>query len=174
MSPSQSAPIDAAGFKAAMQQLAATVTIVTTDVREPVGMTATAVMSVSASPPALVVSINRNTALYKRLASGALICVNALSNQHEEVCRAFGGGAPGPERFKMGAWRFDDARSPYLEDAVANIFCQVDQLVDYATHTLAISHVVGLRRASDRDPLLYLRGGFYGLQARREVWGMPF
>jgi len=164
--------LDAQAFRLAMQQLAATVTVVAIDPAQPVGMTATAVMSLSAAPPSIVVSINRATALGGKLRLGALLCVNALASGQDEICRAFGGGAPGPERFKLGTWRLDNV-APYLEEAVANIFAQVEQLVEFGTHTLVIARLIGLRLEGGRDPLVYLRGEFHDLQSRHEAWGMP-
>lgn len=169
-----SEPIDAATFRLAMQQLAASVTIVSTDTINPAGMTATAVMSISASPPSIVVSINRSSSFHARLNRHCRLCINVLASNQEAICKAFGGGLPAQARFDVGRWARDDPRAPYLIDAVANIFFEVDAMIDYATHTLAVGPVTGLKFNLDREPLLYLRGGFYGLQTRREVWGIPF
>lgn len=161
-------------FRLAMQQLAATVTVITADVARPAGITATAVMSLSASPASLVIAINQSASFHGQLRTGANLCVNALSRQQTNVCKAFGGGVAAAQRFATGSWKFDDPRGPYFADAVANIFCRVDMFLDHATHTLAMVHMTGLRCDLEREPLIYLRGGFQALQSGPEVWGMPF
>ena len=153
----------AASFKAAMRQLVASVTIVTN--RDPStgqrsGMTATAVTSLSADPPALLVCVNRSASMHASLAVGSLFCVNILGEPHAELAMSFGGRTEPEFRFEAGEWAVDALEIPYLADAVATVFCRVDQLVDYATHSIVIGKVDRALVREGHRSLIYGSGKF--------------
>jgi flavin reductase len=151
----------AGAFKGAMRRLATTVTIVTTrgpDER-PMGMTATAVTSVSAEPPALLICVNRSASIHPSLTMGRRFCVNLLASDHGHLSSAFGGRVAPDERFATGAWQAD-ADVPFLADAQSNIFCTVDGLHDYGTHTIVIGKVGSVRLHGEVRPLIFGDGRF--------------
>ncbi len=148
-------------FKGAMRRLAATVTIVTTgSAAERNGMTATAVSSVTTDPPALLVCVNRTASLHPSLLMGSRFCINLLHVQHAELSHLFGGKALPEERFQHGQWAFDEHGTPYLTDAQSNLFCVVDALLDYGTHTIFVGKVKGIRLHGEVAPLIYRDGRF--------------
>ena len=72
--------IDAAAFKKGMRHLAASVTLITTrhrDLRG--GLTATAVCSVSAEPPQILVCVNKTASAHDPIGEAGFFCVNILS-----------------------------------------------------------------------------------------------
>ena len=151
----------ATAFKGAMRRLAATVTIASTrgpDGR-PMGMTATAVTSVTADPPALLICVNRSASIHPCLAMGHRFCVNLLASDHGDLSFAFGGRVAPEERFAQGEWAAD-ADVPYLADAQSNIFCVVDALHDYGTHTIVIGKVASVRLHGEVRPLIFGDGRF--------------
>jgi flavin reductase (DIM6/NTAB) family NADH-FMN oxidoreductase RutF len=153
----------AAAFKAAMRRLVATVTIVTN--RDPadgnrLGMTATAVTSLSVDPPSLLVCVNRSATMHPTLALGSRFCVNILGSPHADLARNFGGGVDPELRFEAGEWRDDPDGVPFLADAVATVFCRVDQLIDYATHSIVIGRVEGADADATHRSLIYGNGKF--------------
>lgn len=147
-------------FKQAMRRLATTVTIITTRGADslPLGMTATAVTSLSAAPPSLLACVNRSTSIHAHLATGTDFCVNLLSKQHHELSSAFGGKVAPAERFGLGGW--DLQHLPYLKDAQVNFACTVDGLFEYGTHTIVIGRIHGIRMPGRFAPLLYGDGRF--------------
>jgi flavin reductase (DIM6/NTAB) family NADH-FMN oxidoreductase RutF len=148
----------AVGFKAAMRRLAASVTIVTT--RES-GMTATAVTSLSGAPPSLLACVNRSASIHVTLQPRTRFCVNILAQTQAEIARQCSGALPPAERFNTEAWRRDRFGVPFLEAAQANLFCEVDALTDYGTHTIVIGRVLEVLLAETADgPLVYLDGAF--------------
>ena len=152
----------AASFKAAMRRLAATVTIVTNSDAETgrrSGMTATAVTSLSVDPPSLLVCVNRSASMHASFTAGRRFCVNILGEPHAELARSFGGRVEPELRFTEGEWQ-EDGAVPFLADAVAAIFCAVDQLVDYGTHSIVIGRVELVRVREDQQPLIYGNGRF--------------
>lgn len=147
------------GFRTAMRRLAATVSIVTAPPR--VGMAATSVTSLTLDPPALLVCVNRSASLYPHVSrAGAPFCVNMLAGTHGDLSMAFGGGASQEERFALGDWREDGWGAPFLADAQSNLFCVVDALLDYGTHTIVVGRVEAVRLHGEVDPLIYGDGRY--------------
>jgi flavin reductase (DIM6/NTAB) family NADH-FMN oxidoreductase RutF len=161
VAPRQDAPDLQAAFKSAMRRFAATVTILTGgsgDARS--GMTATAVSSVSTSPPALLACVNRAASIHSIMKIGSPFCVNLLAAEHGPLSSAFGGMLPPEHRFSVGNWDVDGDGRPYLVDAQANIFCIVDAVLDYGTHTIFVGKVDAVRLHGDVRPLIYGDGRF--------------
>jgi flavin reductase (DIM6/NTAB) family NADH-FMN oxidoreductase RutF len=108
--------IDAAAFKKGMRHLAASVTLITTRHRElRGGLTATAVCSVSAEPPQLLVCVNKTASAHDPIGEAGFFCVNVLSPQHRKLAERFAGmdGVEGDDRFlDMGEWTALSTISP--------------------------------------------------------------
>ena len=149
-----------AGFKLAMRRLAATVTIVTAG-REDwrFGMTATAVTSVTAAPPTLLICINRSASIHDIIVETGGFCINILGTHHAGLVGPFGGGADREERFGHGAWSHRDGGMPYLDDAQASLFCALRQTVEYGSHSILIGEVLSVHLSEAIAPLLYQDGG---------------
>jgi flavin reductase (DIM6/NTAB) family NADH-FMN oxidoreductase RutF len=159
-----SVPDLATAFKGAMRRLAATVTIVTGGPEgNRGGFAATAVCSVSADPPALLVCVNRAASLHASLTMGSLFCVNLLHGQHTELSHVFGGKVVPEERFNFGSWDHDPDGVPFLTDAQANVFCTVDALMPYGTHTIVVGKVHHVRLHGEIAPLIYSDGRFIAI-----------
>lgn len=154
-----------AEFRNAMRRLATTVSLITSaDDGIWHGMTATAVSSVSMSPCALLVCINEATSFHTIINHTGRFCVNLLGAPHVELSGIFAGKRKGLARFDVGTWAADRKGLPYLCDAQANIFCDVDASMHYETHTIFIGKVRDVRCAESVAPLLY-QDGSYALSA---------
>jgi len=148
-------------FRAAMRHLAATVTILTTEYGgDRYGMTAAAVTSVSLDPPSILVAVNQKTHFHPQVSRRGAFCVNLLSANHADECRAFAGGVPAETRFREQCWGVGPDLLPYFLDAEASIFCDFKQTVDWATHTIFIARVTHVVSRETIDPIIYLNGGF--------------
>lgn len=157
-------------FKAAMSQLAGAVSIVATGSSAgPAGwrgMTATAVCSLCAEPPSLIVCLNRASGTYKELQRNGLFSVNVLASRHVDLARRFAGqgGLVGGRRFAASGWHTGTLSVPVLADAVVSFECRVPQSFEYGTHTLLIGGIVTARWAGDGiEPLIYHRHRFRDL-----------
>ncbi len=162
---------DAATFRQAMQSLAGAVTVVTgrDSDGQALGMTATAVMSLSAEPPSVIVSLNRDTRLARSLTLGARIGVNVLADGQHEVAGTFGGfrrELSPAERFAQASWTESDEGLLLLDDALLQMECVVDTAVARATHLVYFCVVARARIAESQPaPLLYFRREFTTLGA---------
>lgn len=143
-----------------MRRMAATVTIISTENGgERFGMTATAVNSVSMDPASLLICVNHSASIHDPLCERGTFCVNVLSVAHQAHCSAFSGKEKGEDRFRYGSW-FDRYGTPYLGDAQANIFCNVDAKIPYGTHTVFIGRVTECFLRSASEPLIFVDGKF--------------
>ena len=118
---SSSQPVDAVQYKLGMRTLAAAVNIITsTHSGHRYGMTATAVCSVTADPPTLLVCINKTTTTHNAISKAGVFCVNTLRAEDSELSTAFSGAQSGEGRFKSRDWTHLTTGSPVLIDAISN------------------------------------------------------
>ena len=151
--------IDAATFRACMRQVPGAVTVVTT-VHQGTrgGLTATAVCSVSADPPQMLVCVNRSSSAEAVIAAAGRFGVSFLSHEQEPVANAF--AASLDDRFDHAEWTELGSGVPLLQDAAAAFDCVVVQMIQAGTHTIFIGAIVS---AVARDvPNLMYKAGAYG------------
>ena len=159
----------AAQFRLALRAVASTVMVLTVNHRDGrMGMTATAVTPVSMEPPALLMCVNRSGSVYAALREVDAVCVNVLGVGHAAVSEAFSCAPNGEERFAVGRWESGWHGLPFLADAQANLFVQIDERITYGTHDILIGIVQQVRRARTIEPLLYVDGGVSRLRSRDE------
>lgn len=154
-------------FKLGMRRLAAGVTIITTlhDGKRH-GLTATAVTSLSADPPQLIVCVNRQAGAHDLIQAGERFCVNVLAQRHQALAARFSNHQMHEEeRFRAGKWTTLATGAPVLDDALASFDCQVLERVHSTSHTIYIGRVVGVRARATGEPLLYESGSYAGVRA---------
>lgn len=145
-------------FKNAMRRLTSSVAIIAShDGDDPVGMVATAVISVSTTPPALLICINRASSLHGPLMLSRRFSVNLLSAAHSALVPVFAGQVKGPERFVHGQWEYIQGL-PCLADAQSSLICTLDKLLNYGTHDVIIGRVETVQFAEPINPLLWENG----------------
>ena len=153
-------------FRTAMRRLAAGVSIISApSPKGPLGITATAVTSLTAEPPSLLCCVNKNLVVGEAIKSMGRYAVNVLSQEHCTLARRFAGmdGAERLERFDLGVWETMVTGAPLLSGAVANFDCEIEQMVTAATHTIFIGQVIAVTSRENGRPLLYGDGKFTGL-----------
>lgn len=160
--------VNADEHRGGMRHFAAAVSVIAVKGEQgPLGLTATAVCSVTAEPPRLVVFVNKKVAASEAILDGGSLSVNVLAAEQESVARAFAGmleGVYGEARFGHGHWSPLISGAPVLEDALANFDCRVVKVFDESTHYAFLCEVLATRESAG-DPLLYLNGAFRRLAA---------
>ena len=154
--------IDAAAFKKGMRHLAASVTLITTrhgDLRG--GLTATAVCSVSAEPPLVLVCINRKSPAMAAVEANGVFAVNLLSSAHRAYAETFSGRPRegSPFDFSNHDWRDGETGLPLVTDATAIFECEMHDRLDAGTHRIFIGRVVAAHSGA-ADPLVYCNRAF--------------
>lgn len=169
--PSESAstpqPIDRHTYRNLMRNVPGQVSIIATG--EPGnrrGLTASAVCSLTDLPPTVIVCINRSAAAHDLIIESGVFSVNALAAHQEAVAHAFAGtaGVSGEQRFETGEWRSGATGVPVLASAVCHLECRLSEFREASSHTVFFGHVVGGSASTEANGLLYVRGGYLGLE----------
>ena len=157
-------------FRDAMSRFPGVVTVITTrDGEERRGITATAVCSVTADPPSLLVCLNKSTGTCAAVEKLGHFNVNLLGREFEDLALRFAGagGATGEEKFATGDWRADDKGLPYLADALVSMSCDVSERTEAGSHVVYIGQIRSVRFGQG-EPLLYERSAFRALAPAEE------
>jgi len=154
-------PVEAERYRDAMRLVPAAVTIVTSLFdREANGLTATAVCSVSADPPQVLVCVNREATAQSLIARSRRFVVNFLSEEHEERARRFSQAKlAAQERFAGISWVVMATGSPAMADAIVALDCRVNSDLICGTHAIYVANVVDVR-VGNAAPLLYRAGEY--------------
>jgi len=155
-------------FKNGMQRLTGGVSIITSIGDDGWrGLTATAVTSLSADPPSLLVCINNRLETVDAIKDTEIFGVNVLSYEQMGLARCFAGmeGVVGPDKFKSGSWCKSDFGVPMLKDSLVGFECKLFEHFVTSTHSVFMGHVVKTCFGDDGQPLLYSRGQFSTLAA---------
>jgi flavin reductase (DIM6/NTAB) family NADH-FMN oxidoreductase RutF len=157
--------VDPRGFKQGMRALAGAVAILATEDPDHgcCGLTATAICSLSADPPCLLVCLNQKSSMAAIIRQGAPFSINLPATDQEHVARAFGGmtTAKGIARFSAGSWVRGESGAPRLVGARAVFECLVDDVIQRASHLIVIGRVLAVALDREgRDPLVYADGRF--------------
>lgn len=158
--------VEADVFKEAMARLGSAVHVVTTDgVAGKHGFTASAVCSVTDTPPTLLVCMNKKTYTYPAFVKNGVLAVNLLSHHQELLSNTFASKLPSEERFGVGHWSKLLTGSPILEEALVNFDCQIDEVKEVGTHGIFICKVLAIGKFSalTGKGLMYFNRKYYPL-----------
>jgi flavin reductase (DIM6/NTAB) family NADH-FMN oxidoreductase RutF len=147
--------VDPDTFKQILGSFPSGVTVVTTtDVTgQPVGLTATAVASVSMDPPQLLVCLAEGKYTLQSIRYTSRFAVNILSGEQASVSTRFASSTP--RKFDDVFWRFAPTTGmPIIEGSLAHAECEVEHIVPAGDHTIVIGRIVH-GEARDGSPLLY-------------------
>lgn len=149
-----------ADFRQAMRRVASTVNVITICVGgTPMGITATAMSSISLDPPSLLVCINRTASMHGSMEDVSHFRVNVLHRDQEEVARMFADRRHQALRFAEG-WTVDCERPPRLIDAQASLLCRRIDHHRFGTHSIFIGQVEEASVRGEVAPLVYLNGAY--------------
>ena len=149
-------PVSAADYIAAVAQHVSSVCVITTAFDgERFGLTATAVASVSANPPRLLVCVNKSGQSHEKILRAGRFCVNVLTESQDRIAMAFAGMAGVADKFAVGEWKELKSGAPALIDAAASFDCRLASISDQSTHSVLFGDVIATRHAAGEDALLY-------------------
>jgi len=156
---------EADSFRDGMRRLAAAVNIVATmSDDKPCGLVATAVCSVSAEPPMLLVCINRSAGSFSEIDRSGCFSVNVLRESHYALAKKFF-ESDRARRFDHVDWMRMKTGAPAIVDALASFDCRVEQTIEAGSHGIFIGRVVGVRTCEVNNPLLYFNGNYAVLRS---------
>ncbi len=159
-------PADAARFREAMSRVGGAVHLITTDGKAgQAGLTATAVTSVSAEPPTVLVCLNATSRTAAILRENGCFAINTLGAGQQELANVFAGRTParGAARFEHGKWETGAEGQPVLADALVRFVVRVVEIKPVATHLVVIGEVVEIGLGAAHAGLIYTRRAYYAV-----------
>jgi flavin reductase (DIM6/NTAB) family NADH-FMN oxidoreductase RutF len=158
------ADVDQAAFREAISHFASGVTVITAlhDGKR-VGMTASAVSSLSLDPTLLLVCVNTKLATHTAIEESRRFVVNVLGEGQQELALHFARSAD--DKFAGIALR-PDHELPVLDDAIAHFVCDVHERFPGGDHSIFTGLVRECAAEVGRRPLVYFRSGFGAIHDR--------
>lgn len=154
--------IEATDFRDAMSLLTTAVNIVTTKGPSGIhGFTASAVCSVTDTPPTLLVCMNQMARSHEHFIDNKVLSVNVLGAQHEAISNAFASKLSADERFKQGSWTQLVTGAPVLQDALVSFDCEIEQIQEVGTHSIFICRVVAIKQGETNESLVYFNRAYH-------------
>jgi len=157
--------VDRQVYRGGMARLASAVNIVTSAGENGwVGLTASAVTSVTDDPATLIVCVNRGAQAHATFARSRILCVNTAAAEHEGLAMAFAGSVKDMvARFAAGRWSTLVTGAPVLEGATAAFDCRIANVVGGNTHDVFFCEVLAVRETPEAEALVYHARKFHRL-----------
>lgn len=141
-----------------MRKVAASVNVVTTldAAGRHHGVTVSAMCSVTADPPTLLVCLYKEANVAKVVKESRVFCVNVLSSNQIDIAECFAGRIDNlrERRFELGTWGILRTGAPVLQTAEAAFDCNVVDCVEVGTHVIFIGAVEAVQTGTG-EPLIY-------------------
>ncbi|MFT5258816.1 MAG: flavin reductase (DIM6/NTAB) family NADH-FMN oxidoreductase RutF [Saprospiraceae bacterium] len=145
-------------FLEGMSHAACTVSVITTDGDHgKEGVTVSAMCSVSADPPSLLVCVHHQSRACEALRNNGVMCVNVLGDDQSHVSDTFAGRIPTEDgdHFSCAAWDTGETGAPMLENALVNFDCEIDEHFQFGSHYIFIGKTQGIRYREKGRALVY-------------------
>ena len=154
--------VEAVDYRNAMSLLTSAVNVITTAGEAGrYGFTASAVCSVTDSPPTLLVCINQSVSSYAHFMENQVLAVNVLAAHQQAIAQAFSSKLTPAQRFAHGKWSLLETGAPVLSDAMANFDCETQDVQDVGTHTILLCSVVAVRCGEHEQGLVYFNRAYH-------------
>ncbi|TGU99752.1 flavin reductase [Mesorhizobium sp. M00.F.Ca.ET.151.01.1.1] len=119
----------------------------------PVGLTVSAVMSLSLNPPQLVICLQSSKYTLQVIRAQQRFAVNFLASDQSWISDQFAFGQG--DKFSGVDWTFGKATgAPVIKEVRAYAECRVDSLIESGDHTIVVGRLV-FGAAADASPLVY-------------------
>ena len=154
--------IEAIDFRNAMSLLTTAVNVITTKGDSCThGFTASAVCSVTDTPPTLLVCMNHSSRSHAHFVDNKILTVNVLGTKHEALSNAFASKLSVEERFAHGSWSELVTGAPVLEDALVSFDCEIEDIQQVGTHSIFMCRVVAIQQSQQEESLVYFNRSYH-------------
>ncbi len=155
-----------AAYREGMSRLGAAVSLIATD--GPAGrhgFTASAVCSVTDSPPTLLVCMNRGVSSHAAFRTNGQLSVNVLTGADEGLSALFADRtADMTRRFAAGAWIERVTGAPILAGARVAFDCRISEVAEVGTHSVLFCVVEDVHLGpAEADALIWLGRHYHRL-----------
>ncbi|MFJ4455337.1 flavin reductase [Pseudomonas sp. NPDC089392] len=155
--------VEVTRFRNAMALLGGAVSVITTDgPAGRFGFTASAVCSVTDSPPTLLVCMNRASYSNEQFKANGALCVNVLAGTHQELSGAFANrNLSMEERFASTLWTVLESGAPVMQEALVNFDCRIAQVHEVGSHSIFYCEIQDIRQGGADDGLVYFNRAYH-------------
>jgi flavin reductase (DIM6/NTAB) family NADH-FMN oxidoreductase RutF len=151
--------VDSNTFRHLLGRFASSIAIITArDGDRDVGMTVSAFCSVSLSPPLVLVCVDHQASMHDLLLRHPKLGISVIASEHEAHSRRFADRSAA-QRFDGVPFTRGESDVMLLDDAVAQLECQLVRHYDGGDHTIFIAEVERGTMGEAR-PLLHYRGRY--------------
>ena len=149
-------------FRSLMRRLAGGVIIITAGRGDDItGMTVTSLTSLSATPPRLLVSINRQASSFALIERHRLFGVNILGSDQQALAERFSNGRlKGKQRFEGAVWTAGASGVPLLTMSLASVECRVEEIIERHSHAIIVGRLLGMKLSHRLSGLVYWNGQY--------------
>ena len=156
--------VEKQAYREAMARLGAAVNVITTDgPGGRAGFTASAVCSVTDTPPTLLVCANRTNDSYAAFKANGVLCVNTLTHSQQELSAIFAGMTEHAmaARFEAAVWHTLATGAPILHEDAVSFDCRITQTVEVGTHDVFFCAVEAVLLGAVHEGLIYYGRGYH-------------
>ena len=129
------------------------------------GLVVTSAISLSAEPALLLACVNRTSSSHPLLQEFGCFGWSSLGAAHQAVAERFSGfgGIKGPDRYAGADWEVAVTGARLLCGAPAAFDCEVEEMIDRASHSIVIGRVRAVRVTPGAGALAYWQGAYRAL-----------
>lgn len=149
-------------FRSVMRRVAAGVSIITAGRDDDItGMTVTSLTSLSANPPRLLVSINRQASSFALIERYRLFGISILGADQQQLADRFSNGnLKGKQRFEGTTWFPGPSGVPLLGSSLAAVECQVEEIIERHSHGIIVGCLLSAELSHRLSGLVYWNGQY--------------
>jgi len=150
-------PVSADAFRAAMSDLPAAVSLVTTvDASgQPQGATVSAVSSLSLDPPLVLVCLDRGSQTLAALPEGHDFILHIAADGQQDAAYAL--SKKGSEKFDAIEWIETEGGLPLIAGFSIAMRCKVESLLPGGDHTIVVGRIEGIAHDTSSVPMVFHR-----------------
>lgn len=157
--------VDVNSFRNAMSKMGGAVSVITTDgPAGRFGFTASAVCSVTDTPPTLLVCMNRSSYSNAYFKQNGVLCVNVLAGEHQDISGAFSNrDMTMDERFERADWSTLESGAPAMNEALVNFDCRIAEVHQVGSHDIFYCQIDEIKQGAAENGLVYFNRAYHKL-----------
>jgi flavin reductase (DIM6/NTAB) family NADH-FMN oxidoreductase RutF len=151
-------------LRALMRSFPAGVAVLTVEADgEQLGLTVSAVVSLSLEPPLVGVAVSRQAAMHELLRSAGGFALSLLAGDQDAVAQHFARGVPPFAHWHGVARREGAAGAPLLDGALGWVECRLGGEQPAGDHTLFLGEVLSVEAGRAGPALVHVGQGYVSL-----------
>ncbi|MEV6162197.1 flavin reductase family protein [Streptomyces sp. NPDC052052] len=140
---------------------------------DPVGFACQSFASVSLEPALVLFCADHRGRAWPRIRESGRFTVNILAAEQTDLCSRFGSSKG--LKYEGLEWELSRWGTPSLPGVLTRVHADVYDVHTAGDHDVVVGRVLGLEDVTDREPMLFFRGGF-GVESPTDIvvpdlWG---